>query len=184
MKRIPGPFNILTLIALALLLAGFAGGKNRKFEFRFHMHDIQSFAPSCQMAIWLEKPDSSYVKTLYLSEYLSYGGYNEKEICHEWSVKANWSEVTKAEFDAATGATPSIGDVQLKVQCPVALLPEGEYLMFIEIHLVEDYNELYYCVVDISGKKSVTDFTVKYIPQRYAKKTEGDLLTGVQVISK
>lgn len=184
MKNISGVVNKLTLIAFVLFLTGFAGSKNHKFEFKFYMHDIQSFVPSYQIAIWLETPDSSYVRTLFLSEYLSYGGYNLPEICSEWSSKAGWDEVTKEEFDAVTAATPPVGDVQLKLLCPAELLPEAKYLLFVEVHLAEEYNELYSCELELTGKKRMTELNVKYIPGKYPKKTEGDILTGVQVISK
>jgi hypothetical protein len=184
MKRISFFVNKITLIALIVFLTGFSGGKNRKFEFRFHLQDIQSFVPSNQMAIWLETPDSSYVKTLFLSEYLSYGGYNLPEICSEWSSKSKWNEVTQEEFDAVTAATPSVGDVELKLQCPADLIPVGKYLVFLEVHLADEYNELYSAELEITGKKSITDLVVKYVPGKYPKKTEGDILRGVQVIAK
>jgi hypothetical protein len=184
MKRILFRVNKITLISALVLLTGFSGGKNRKFEFRFHLQDIQSFVPSCQMAIWLETPDSSYVKTLFLSEYLSYGGYNLPEICSDWSSKSNWNEVTGEEFDAVTAATPSVGDVELKLQCAAGLVPVGKYLVFIEVHLADEFNELYYAELEITGKKSVKDLNVKYVPGKYPKKTEGDILRGVQVIAK
>ncbi len=176
--------NKLTLIVLIIILAGFSEGKNRKFEFRFHLQDIQSFVPSYQMAIWLETPDSNYVRTLFLSEYLAYGGYNLPEICHEWSSKAKWGEVTQDEFDAVTAATPSVGDVELKLKCDATLVPEGKYLVFVEVHLADEYNELYGAELEISRKKSATELNVKYIPGIYPKKTEGDMLKGVQVIVK
>ena len=176
--------NKITLIIILALLTGFSGSKNRKFEFRFHLQDIQTFVPSCQMAIWLETPDSSYVRTLFLSEYLSYGGYNLPEICSEWSSKSKWDEVTKEEFDAVTAATPSVGDVELKLQCPAGLIPVGKYLVFIEVHLVDEFNELYYAELEITGKKNERDLSVKHVPGKYSKMTDGDILKGVKVITK
>lgn len=184
MKRLFYCVNKITLLAILVLLTGFSGSKNHKFEFRFHLQDIQSFVPSCQMAIWLETPDSNYVKTLFLSEYLSYGGYNLPEICSEWSSKSKWDEVSKEEFDAVTAATPSVGDVELKLQCPAGVIPLGKYLVFIEVHLVDEFNELYYAELDITGKKNERDLNVKYVPGKYPKMTEGDILRGVKVIAK
>ena len=184
MTKTSSVVNKLKLVALVILLTGFSGSKSHKFEFRFHMNSIESFVPSYQMAVWIETYDSSLIKTLYVSEYLSYGGYNEPEICHEWSSKAGWDEITKEEFDAVTAATPSVGNVELKLECPSALLPEGKYLVFIEVHLAEEYNELYSCELEITGKKVIKELKVKYIPGKYPKKTEGDLLTGLMVISK
>jgi hypothetical protein len=179
--------RIITKVALAaviILLTGFGGAKNRKFDISFNLNDIQSFVPSNQIAIWLETADSSYVRTLFLSEYLSYGGYNIREICYDWSSKTKWDEVSKEEFDAVTSATPGVGDVKLKLQCPASLVPEGKYLIFIEVHLADEYNELYSGELTISGKKSATNLSVIYKPGRYPKKTEGDILSNVQVTAK
>ncbi len=38
-----------------------------------------------QHFLWLKKPDGTFAKTLFVSEYLSYGGYNHPEICPDWS---------------------------------------------------------------------------------------------------
>ena len=179
--------QLITKAALAvviILLTGFGGAKNRKFDISFKLNDIQSFVPSNQIAIWLETTDSSFVKTLFLSDYLSYGGYNIREICYDWSSKTKWDEVSKEEFDAVTSATPGIGDVKLKLECPVSLVPDGKYLIFIEVHLVDEYNELYKGELTISGKKSVSDLEVIYRPGKYPKKTEGDILSAVRVIAK
>jgi hypothetical protein len=178
-------FKILfTFSIIFILIAGFGSVKKRKFEVRFHLNDIQSFAPSCQMAVWLENIDSSLVKTLFLSEYLSYGGYNEREICYDWSSKAKWEDVTKEEFDAVTSATPGVGDVVLKLECDESLIPEGRYIINVEVHLVNEYNELYSGELVVSGRKSSSRLPVRYIPDKYPKKTEGDLLENVIVTSK
>jgi hypothetical protein len=184
MNKLSGTITKITFAVLLILLTASGGTKNRKFDIVFHLSDIQSFVPSSQMAIWLEKEDSTFVKTLFLSEYLSYGGYNINEICHDWSSKTRWDDVSKEEFDAVTGATPGVGDVKLKLECQASLVPEGKYLIFIEVHLVDEFNELYSGVLTISGKKSVANLQVIYKPEIYPKKTEGDILKDVQVVAK
>ena len=184
MKKTSAIFPKMSLALILIVLTGFSGAKNRKFDIRFKLNDIQSFVPSNQVAIWLETTDSSIVRTLFLSEYLSYGGYNIKEICYDWSSKTKWEDVSQEEFDAVTSATPGVGDVKLKLECPASLVPEGKYLIFIEVHLVDEYNELYQGELTISGKKSVTNLQVMYKPGKYPKKTEGDILSDVQVIAK
>ncbi len=174
----------ISLVLLLILMTASGRPKNRKFEIKFHLNNIESFVPSYQMAIWLETPDSIFVKTLFLSEYLSYGGYNIPEICFEWSSKAKWDEVTKEEFDAVTGATPGVGDVVLKLECPASIIPEGKYLLFVEVHLVDEYNELYAADLEVTGKKFSKNLEVKYLPGRYSKKTEEDLITEAQAVVK
>lgn len=184
MKKTDRIITKVALVAVIILLTGFGGAKSRKFDIRFNLNDIQSFVPSTQIAIWLETADSNYVRTLYLTEYLSYGGYNIPEICNGWSSKTKWDEVTKEEFDAVTSATPRVGDVKLKLECPASLVPEGKYRIFIEVHLVDEYNELYSGDLTISGKKSAIVLQVMYKPEKYPKKTEGDILSNVQVTAK
>jgi hypothetical protein len=174
----------IALILLILVISGFGSARKRKFEITFHLNDIKSFAPSNQMAIWIEKPDSSLVKTLFLSEYLSYGGFNIKGICNEWSSKSHWSDVSTKEFDAVTSATPRIGDVKLNLEAPAGTIPDGMYMIFIEIHLSDEYNELYSGELTFTGKKNSCNLKVSYKPAKYPKKTEGDLLSDVQVQSR
>jgi hypothetical protein len=121
---------------------------------------------------------------LFLSEYLSYGGYNIPEICQDWSSKTKWGDVTKEEFDAVTSATPGTGNVKLKLESSASQIPDGKYLIFIEVHLVDEYNELYAGELTFSRKKTLTTLQVSYKPVKYPKKTEGDLLSNVQVISR
>jgi|GEM_PF-3553372 len=172
------------IVLLVVLLSGFGSARKRKFEVTFHLNDIKSFAPSNQMAIWLEKTDSSFVKTLFVSEYLAYGGHNLPDICRDWSSKAKWGEATLKEFDAVTSATPRVGDVSLKLESPAGTVPDGKYLIFIEVHLVDEFNELYSGELMITGKKAVCTLQANYRPGKYPKKTEGDLLSDVQEKSR
>lgn len=172
------------LLCSCIVISGYSKVKTRKFDITFQLNNIQSFVPSHQLAIWLEREDSSIVKTLFLSEYLSYGGYNIPSICGEWSSKTNWSEVTQEEFDAVTSATPGVGIVKLKLESAADMIPDGKYRIFIEVHLAEEYNELYSSEIIFSGKKAKNILQVSYIPGKYPKKTEGDLLSDVTVICK
>jgi hypothetical protein len=182
-KRINLIFSIV-FIGIFILITGFTTIKKRKFDITFKLNEITSFVPSNQIAIWLETTDSSFVKTLFLTEYLSYGGYNLPEICYDWSTKTNWEETTKEEFDAVTSATPRVGEVRLKLECPGNLIPDGKYNIFIEVHLTEDYNELYSGGLIISGKKFHNTLQVTYRPEKYIEKSEGDILSDVQIRCK
>jgi hypothetical protein len=184
MKKIRKIAYRSAVIIIVLIICGFGSARKRKFDVTFRLNDIRSFAPSNQIAIWLEKPDGSLVKTLFLSEYLSYGGYNIKDVCGDWSSKSNWKEVDVKEFDAVTSATPRVGDVKLKLESPAGTIPDGKYQIFIEIHLVDAYNELYSGELDLTGKKKGCNLNVSYKPAKYPKKTEGDLLSDVKVIFK
>ena len=184
MNKKAGSLFKAILLCLCIIISGYGKVKTRKFEITFQLNEIKSFVPSYQTAIWLERSDSSFVKTLFLSEYLSYGGYNIPAICSDWSSKTNWNDVTREEFDAVTSATPGAGMVKLKLESPADIIPDGKYRIFIEVHLAEEYNELYTGEVTFSGKKFKTSLQVNYLPGKYSKKSEGDLLSDVMVICK
>jgi hypothetical protein len=177
-------FLRIVAVAMIVIISGFGNARKRKFEVMFNLKNIQSFAPSDQMAIWLEKPDSSYVKTLFLSEYLSYGGFRVDGICNDWSSKASWENVSVEEFDAVTAATPSAGEVKLKLECPAGIVPDGQYIILLEVHLVDQYNELYSGTLNLGGKKTECSMEVSYRPEPCAKKTEGDILSDVRAAAK
>jgi hypothetical protein len=174
----------IIFIVLICIMSGFSNVNAKKLEITFQLNQKDNFVPSNQLVIWLEKPDGSFVKSLFVSEYLSYGGYNLPEICSDWSTKSNWEEATSEEFDAVTSATPPIGNVNMKLKVPAKLVPSGKYILFIEVHLADEYNELYRGELILSKKKYQTDLKVSYKPERYPKNTSGDLLSDVRVIWK
>lgn len=171
-------------IAFTFALGLFAPGCNQTREWilnvSFQLNELEDYPRSDQLVIWLEKPDGTFVKTLFVSEYLSYGGYNHPEICPDWTTKTNWEEASQEEFDAVTSATPSIGLVNLELTCSNEEVPKGEYRIFMEVHLMADYNELYSGLVRISGRKCNKQLLVSYTPDKYPKATY-DALNNVQV---
>jgi hypothetical protein len=176
--------DISILLILVLGLGTIFHGCNRTREWivdvSFQLAEMEGYPRSDQLVIWLEKPDGTFVKTLFVSEYLSYGGYNHPEICPDWSTKTNWEEASQEEFDAVTSATPSVGLVNMALSCTSEVVPRGEYNIFIEVHLLTDYNELYSGKVKVSGRKFNNNLTVSYKPERYPKATY-DVLSDVQV---
>ena len=144
------------------------------------MNEREEYPRSDQLVIWLEKPDGTFVKTLFVSEYLSYGGYNDPDICPDWSSNTNWEEVSEAEFDALTGATPKIGIVQIEVVLLKEEVPRGDYNIFTEVHLTADYNELYTGKIRISRRDATSQLEVSYRPERYHAATY-DILSDLRV---
>jgi len=173
---------------LILLTAGFIGATvpgcdvtgDRILDISFMMNEQEGYPRSDQLVIWLEKPDNTFVKTLYVSEYLSYGGYNDPEICPDWSSNTNWEEASEEEFDAVTAATPSIGPVHMEIPLTGDQVPKGEYIVYVEIHLTADYNELYSGGIRFSRKEESSLLEVSYKPERYHDATY-DVLSDVRI---
>ncbi|MFH0756960.1 MAG: DUF2271 domain-containing protein [Bacteroidota bacterium] len=178
-KRVESVVVIL-LIGLGTVLPGCNRSTEWILDISFQLNEREEYPRSDQLVIWLEKSDGTFVTTLFVSEYLSYGGYNHPEICPDWTVKTDWEEASQEDFDAATGATPSIGQVNLAFVRSSKQVPKGEYNIYIEVHLIEDYNELYTGKVRISGRKYSNLLLVSYKPDQYSKATY-DVLSNVQV---
>ncbi|NOY97378.1 MAG: DUF2271 domain-containing protein, partial [Chlorobi bacterium] len=151
--------KIIILIIALLPAFGCSLPENSRLEFSFHVNEVEGAMPSYQVAIWLEKLDGEYVKTLFVSDYLSYGGFNVEGVCPIWVNKSQWGKATQEMVDAVTQATPDIGsNVILEFDIPKSEVPNGEYKYFIEIHITEDYNELYSGNIEIKdgGNESIS----------------------------
>ncbi len=153
----------------ALLMTGchsFGPGE-RTLSISFTMNEREEYPRSDQLVIWLEKADGTFFKTLFVSEYLSYGGFNDPDICPDWSSVANWMEASETEFDAVTAATPQVGPVLKEIVLSKEELPRGDYILFLEVHLTADYNELYSGKIRIPRRDATTPLEVSYRPERY-----------------
>lgn len=175
--------KLFTLLIIVLFIAGCNNevfkSKNRTLDISYHVNKKDSIQPSYQVAIWLEKPDGAYVKTLFVSEYLSYGGFFIPNICPAWVVKACWDKVTKEEFDAATGATPLVGDRSFEFNCFERQIPVGKYKYMIEVHIIEVFNELYTGEIEIADEEYESATRVIYLPEKHPKAS--DILSQVKV---
>lgn len=174
--------TLLTVGFFALLISGcnLLASRDKIMNVSFQMNEREDYPRSDQLVIWLQKPDGTFVKTLFVSEYLAYGGYNDPDICPDWSSNNNWEEVSEEEFDALTGATPAIGPVQMNMSLTGEQVPKGDYIVFVEVHLTADYNELYSGKIKVSGKASESLLEASYRPEKYPAATY-DVLSDLKV---
>ena len=126
--------------------------------------DVQ---PSYQTVVWLENKDGRYVKTLFISEYLSYGGYNDSTICPAWIKQADWEHAPESEYDARTRATPSTGEHSLVFDLGNEDIDPGPYIACMQMHIIEDYNILYKGRVVIGGDDNEIKAHPIYTPAFY-----------------
>lgn len=173
---------LLTVGSSAVIISGcgLLASRDKIINVSFQLNESENYPRSDQLVIWLEKPDGTFVKTLFVSEYLSYGGYNDPDICPDWSSNTLWEEVSEEEFDALTGATPSIGLVEKNLSLSDEQLPRGDYVVFVEVHLTADFNELYSGNIRVSGRKSEAHLEASYKPEKYHKASY-DVLSDVRI---
>lgn len=131
-------------------------------EISFTFDKPENIEPSYQIAIWLENDRA--IHTLFISEYLSYGGYNDSTICPEWSSKVNWDTVADEVFDAVTRVTPSIGTHILSFDCYERGIFPGQYRYCAQVHVQAKYNIMYCGELMIGGKEVENQAKVSYIP--------------------
>ena len=123
------PHLILFCISMVFIMAcGESGPKPAKgsLEISFTFDKPKDVEPSYCAAIWLEDMDGNYVRSLLVTEYLSYGGYNDSTICPRWRSGADWDNVTDDEFDTVTQATPSVGSHVMTFACEDHHLMTGQ----------------------------------------------------------
>ncbi len=171
---------LLCLGFSGIFFYGCEGSGERMVDLSFTLNEKEDYSRSDQLVIWLEKPDGSFVKSLFVSEYLSYGGYNDPDICPDWSSNTDWEMASQEEFDAVTGATPAIGAVNMQFSLSADEVPKGEYIIFLAVHLIEDYHEIYQRKILISRKGDEGKLELSYKPGKYHGATF-DVLSEVLV---
>ncbi|MBD3288303.1 DUF2271 domain-containing protein [candidate division KSB1 bacterium] len=129
--------------------------------------------------IWLEDLQNNYVKTLLVSEWLSYDGHRYPDICPDWSSVADWENVSKTVFDEVTTATPQIDTHKIVVDCEQINLPDGEYHYLVETHIENEFNILYSGQIEIGDKPDSDTAEVTYIPGAHQDSTKLNLLSDV-----
>ena len=108
-------------------------GKERlEISFNFHRGGIAS----SQYAIWIEDEKGKLIRTIYATSFTAKGGYEYREdAIPMWVDKAKPQQMTSAQVDAVTSATPQNGNLVYqwngrddKGMC----VPAGKYKFFIE----------------------------------------------------
>jgi hypothetical protein len=170
----------ISLVAL-LLSAGTdiqAQPASGTLEISFLFNKAEGIVPSYQVAVWLETKAGKYVKTLFLSEYLSGGGFGHGDVCPDWAKQADWEKADESEFDAATRPTPPIGERTLKIDCQKRGIAPGTYRFCVQAHIVEKYNILYRGTIEVGGQPSEAAGEAFYSPAKHPQ--AADILSNVR----
>jgi hypothetical protein len=60
-------------------------------------------------------------------------------------------------------------------------IPYGKYNIFVEVHLAENYNQLYSGTINLSDEQCNTSLSVSYVPDIHPQ-TASNVLTDIKVI--
>jgi len=160
---------LLMFLGMSFLCSPCEAAKGKDLTITFQVNKKEPVTPSNCLAIWLEATDGTYVKTLYASDWLAYGGYTLKGVCPDWVEKSDWANNTVELPDAISGATPGFGPQSMAFKWNKKDFPPGRYIYRIEIHLTADYNEIYWGEIEIGGASSVGVTRVTYVPEQHAE---------------
>lgn len=165
--------QFLIILGLALLCMHCSEDANKPakgmLEFSYEFTKPADFEPSYQLAIWLEKENGKYYKTLLVTDYLSYGGYNDSTICPAWSQNSDWDHALPEIFDAVTKATPPVGQNRLQIDCQKFQILPGVYQYKLQVHLVDTYNILAIGKINIGKKGNENTAQLLHEPNQHAK---------------
>jgi len=174
------------LVILILLLVIYCEKNNNSsvkgtLEIHYTLSESPNeMVPSYQTVIWLADSAGVYLRSLLVSEYLSYGGFNDTTICPSWSRQADWNQVSTEMFDTVTQATPPCqAHVQTLDLTPLKL-KSGKYRYYIQTHIQEDYNTLYWGKIEFGTHPANNVAQVQYTPVKYS--AVSDVLNSVSAI--
>ncbi len=146
----------------------------------FTFKESVAVIPSYQTAVWLEDQAGAFVASLFVTDYLAYGGFNLPAICSDWVRVSDWKNAGAAEFDAVTGATPPLGATTLTFDCATRGIRAGRYRYCIQTHVVEGYNIRYSGEIEIGGRANEGAGRVSYSPR--AHEAARDILCDVRAV--
>ena len=168
-------FASVLLTAVATLRSEPAPGT---LEVSFLFNKAEGIVPSYQMAVWLETQTGEYFKTLFVSDYLSGGGFGLGDVCPDWVKQADWEKAEESEFDAVTHPTPPIGARTLKFDCRKRGIAPGVYRFCVQAHIVEKYNIMYRGTITVGEQASEAAAEVFYSPAKHPQ--AADILSDVR----
>ena len=171
MKR----FFLLSMILTALSLTGIAAQSSQAAAELTFSFTRQSGAASNQFAVWIEDPQGKYVKTLYATKYTANGGYARRaSSIPTWVKQSGLADMTKAQVDALTAATPKAGTLTYTwdgTDSKGAAVPAGNYVIYLEGTLRWENQALYSAPIRLGQGSASPEVNVKYSSDAIAERS-------------
>ncbi len=147
-------------------------------SFRFQRGGIASG----QYAIWIEDAKGMLVRTIYATSFTVEGGYKVRhESIPTWVAKAHPGEMTDAQVDAVTGATPQNGTQTYAwdgTDSNGNRVAPGTYRFFVEGSLYWDSRILFSGTVEWGGEDRPS---IPVEEQRFNQSpTNADMITSLK----
>ena len=154
-------------IGLLLLIFGISSvvAQQQAVEISFDYTRLSGRA-SNQFAVWVENAQGQYVKTLYATRWTARGGWSRRPTSIPiWVRRAGLSELTRAQIDAISGATPRTGVLVFVwdgTDRRGVAVPSGDYVIFLEGTLRWENQVLFSAPIRLGQGPSTPAVTVAY----------------------
>jgi hypothetical protein len=161
MKKIFFIVSLTTLILIGVIAQTSQPAAEITFNFT-----RQTGSASNQFAVWIANAQGQFVKTLYATRYTANGGWERRaSSIPVWVKKSNLADMTSAQVDAVTGATPRAGTLTYTwdgTDSRGAPVPAGDYVIFLEGTLRWENQVLYSAPVRLGQGAAVPAVKVEY----------------------
>jgi len=125
-----------------------------------------SGSASNQFAVWVEDSQGRHIKTLYATKYTANGGWKRRETSIPvWVKKSGLSNLTNAQIDAITGATPKTGTLTYTwdgTDSGGSAVPSGDYSLYLEGTLRWENQVLYRAPFRLGNGAASAEVSVEY----------------------
>jgi len=145
----------------------------------------QSGSASNQYAVWIENAQGQHIKSIYASKWTADGGYSRRPTSIPlWIKQSDRPNMTKAQVEAVSGATPRTGDVTHiwdGTDSNGEFVPDGDYMLILEATLRWE-NQVYYRVPIALGQGAATpQVSIEYVSGDRDTTAERAMISNVVV---
>jgi hypothetical protein len=121
---------------------------------------------SNQFAVWVEDEQGKFVKTLYATKFTAKGGWKRRETSIPvWVKKSGLANLTGAQVDAITGATPKKGTLVYTwdgADSNGKAVSAGNYILFLEGTLRRENQVLYRAPISLGKVSAAAEVSPEY----------------------
>jgi hypothetical protein len=141
---------------------------HKQLDVSFNFNMVDDPRPSLLTVIWLEDTNKNRLQTLFVSKWLSEGGFRLGYVCPEalGPDSSYWGTARQTNqplVDAVTHPTPLYGKTAMNL--PISI-NQNNVRCCIETHLSGPYQILYSALMNLQSDSADATGTVTYIPQK------------------
>ena len=125
-----------------------------------------SGSASNQFAVWIENAQGQHIKTIYATRYTANGGWKRRaSSIPVWVRQSGLANMTSAQVDAVTGATPGTGTLTYTwdgTNSQGAQVPAGNYVLILEATLRWENQVVYRAPIRLGQGSALPEVSADY----------------------